>query len=201
MKLLNGFYIFVLIASFITLFNNLNNLLSPKIIVSLIGITSAILFFTKKSSFYFLAIIWIIVQIPYLKTDTFTLDLSQFLNIHFSIRWGTFSIGINAQVLLLIFLKQISLSEFLFKKVTFKAYTENLKLKRGNEYSFITTDIISKKLIGKSEIEIENESYSKVIFEPQKSERIKKAGITLIPLNENGKIKATIEYKMNNNVW
>ena len=95
----------------------------------------------------------------------------------------------------------ILLSEFLFQKVTFKAYTENLKLKRENKYSFIPTDIISKKLVGYSEIEIENETYSKVEFEPQKSEKIKKAGIVLIPLNKSGKIIATVEYRLNKNVW
>lgn len=196
MKLLNGFYIFVLIVSCITLFNNLNNLLNPTIIVSLIGITSAILFFIKKSNFYFLAIIWIILQIPFLKTETFKLDLSQFLNFHFSIRWGALSVGVNAQILLLIFLQQILLSKFLFKKVTFKAHTENIKLKRENEYSFIVTDIQSKKLVGVSKIEIEDEIYSKIIFGPKKSERIKKAGITLISLNKNEELKATVEYKL-----
>jgi hypothetical protein len=201
MKLLKGFYIYVLIASLITINNNLNNLLNPTIILSLIGIAAAILFFTKKSNFYFLAIIWIIAQIPYLIFGDFTLDLSQFLNFHFSLNIGSASLGLNAQILLLFFIKPILLSEFLFQKVTFKAYTENLKLKRENKYSFTPTDIISKKLVGDSEIEIENQTYSKVEFEPQKGDRIKKAGITLFPLNEGGKINATVEYRLNNNVW
>ena len=198
MKLLTGLYIYIVFASFLTIFNNLNNVLNPTIIVSLIGIASALLFFTKKSNFYFLAAIWIIVQIPFLKTDSFTLDLSQFLNIHFSIRWGTFSIGLNAQILLLVFIKQILLSEFLFKKITFKSYTENLKLTRDNEYQFITNDITSKKVLGKAKIELDTIVYQKVEFEPLKSEKVKKAGITLISLNSKEKIRATIEYKLNN---
>jgi len=201
MKLLKGFYIYVLITSLITISNNLNNLLNPTIIISLIGIASAIFFFTEKTNFYFLAVIWIIAQIPYFVIGDFTLDLSQFLNFHFSMNFGSLSLGLNVQIFLLLFLKQILLSEFLFQKVTFKAYTENLKLKRENEYSFTPTDIVSKKLVGSSEIKIENDTYLKVEFEPQKSERIKKAGIILIPLNESEKIKATVEYKLNNNVW
>ena len=200
MKLLTGFYIFVLITSLLTINNNLNDLLNPTIIISLIGIASAILFFAKKTNFYFLAIIWIIAQIPYLIIGEYTIDFSQFLNFHFSINIGSVSLGLNAQIFLLFFVKPILLSEFLFQKVTFKAYTENDKLKRENEYSFIPTDIVGKKLVGNSEIEIENEIYSKVAFEPGKSEKIKKAGITLITSNKIGKINATVEYKLNNNV-
>jgi hypothetical protein len=196
MKILTGFYIFVLITSFITINNNQNDLLNPTMIISLIGIISAILFFLKKSSFYFLAVIWIIAQIPFFETETFKLDLSQFLNFHFSMRWGTVSIGLNAQIFLLFFIKTILLSEFLFRKISFKAYTENAKLKRENEYSFMPTDIIGKKLVGKSDIEIENEIYTKFEFEPQKNERIKKAGITLIPINKIGKISAKVEYRL-----
>ena len=201
MKLLTGFYIFVLITSLITINNNLINLLNPTIIISLIGIASAILFFTKKSSFYFLAVIWIVAQIPYLIIGEYTIDLSQFLNFHFSINIGSVSLGLNAQIFLLFFLKPILLSEFLFQKVTFKAYTENDKLKREKEYSFIPTDILGKKLIGNSEIEIENEIYSKIEFEPAKSEKIKKAGIILFHSNKIEKINATIKYKLNNNMW
>jgi len=201
MKLLKGFYIFVLITSLLTIYNNLNNLLNPTIIVSLIGVLAALLFFAKKSSFYFLAVIWIIAQIPYLIIGDFTLDLNQFMNFHFSINIGSMSVGLNVQIFLLLIMKSILLSEFLFQKVTFKAYTENLKLKREDKYSFIPTDIISKKLVGISEIEIENETYSKVEFEPQKSEKIKKAGIILIPINNTGKINATVEFRINNNVW
>lgn len=197
MKLLTGFYIFVLITSLLTINNNFNDLLNPTIIVSLIGITSGILFFMKKTSFNFLAVIWIIAQIPYLIIGEYTIDLSQFLNFHFSLNIGSISLGINAQILLLFFMKTILLSEFLFQKVTFKAYTENEKLKRENEYSFIPTDIVEKKLIGNSEIEIENETYSKVKFEPIKSERIKKAGVTLIPNNKGRVIKATVAYELN----
>lgn len=197
MKLLTGFYIFALITSLLTINNNLNNLLNPTIIISLIGIASAILFFTKKSSFYYLGIIWIIAQIPYLIFGEHTIDFSQFLNFHFSLNIGSVSLGLNAQIFLLFFIKPLLLSEFLFQKVTFKAYTENDKLKRENEYSFIPTDIVGKKLVGNSEIEIENEMYSKVKFEPTKRERIKKAGITLIPNNKIGEIKATVEYKLN----
>jgi hypothetical protein len=197
MKLLKGFYIYVLFASVIELFNNLNDLLNPTVIISLIGITSAILFFTGKHKFYFLAILWVIAQIPYLIIDGYTFDLSQFLNFHFSMRWGSLSIGINAQVFLFLFVKQILLSKFLLQKIRFKAYTEHLKLKRENEYTFIPIDIVSKKLVGNSEIEIENEIYTKVEFEPIESDVIKKAGITLIPLNKNEKIKATVEYKLN----
>jgi hypothetical protein len=196
MKLLSGFYIFVLITSLLTINNNLNDLLNPAIIISLIGITSAILFFTKKSNFYYLAVIWIIAQIPNLIIGEYTIDLSQFLNFHLSLNIGSISLGLNAQILLLLFLKPIFLSEFLFQKVTFKAYSENEKLKRENEYSFIPTDIIGKKIVGISEIEIEDETYTKVEFEPIKSERIKKAGITLISSNKVGKIKATVEYKL-----
>jgi hypothetical protein len=196
MKLLSGFYIFVLITSLLTINNNLNDLLNPTIIISLIGITSAILFFTKKSNFYYLAVIWIIAQIPNLIIGEYTIDLSQFLNFHLSLNIGSISLGLNAQILLLLFLKPIFLSEFLFQKVTFKAYSENEKLKRENEYSFIPTDIIGKKIVGISEIEIEDETYTKVEFEPIKSERIKKAGITLISSNKVGKIKATVEYKL-----
>ncbi len=93
------------------------------------------------------------------------------------------------------------MSEFLFQKITFKAYTENPKLQIENEYSFIPTEIKFKKLFGKTDLEIENETYSMVEFEPIKSERIKKAGITLIPINNGPKIKATVKYKLNNNVW
>ncbi|TVZ47432.1 hypothetical protein [Olleya sp. Hel_I_94] len=197
MKLLTGFYIFVLIASLLTINNNLINLLNPTIIISLIGIASAILFFTKKSSFYYLGIIWIIAQIPYLIFGEHTIDFSQFLHIHFSLNIGSVSLGLNAQIFLILFIKPLLLSEFLFQKVTFKAYTENNKLKRESEYSFIPTDIVGQKLVGNSEIEIENEMYSKVKFVPTKSERIKKAGITLIPDNKIGEIKATVEYKLN----
>ena len=54
------------------------------------------------------------------------------------------SLGLNAQIFLLFFLKPILLSEFLFQKVTFKAYSENEKLKRENEYIFSPIDITGK---------------------------------------------------------
>lgn len=200
MKLLKGFYIYVIIASIITLFNNLNDSLNPAIIVSLMGIVSSILFFSKKNNYYFLAVFWIIAQIPYLKTDTFTLDLSQFLNIHITLHFGSLSFGINAQILLLLFLKQIFLSKFLFHEIRFRAYTEHLKLKRENEYTFIPTDIISKKLVGDTEIEIDDEIYSKVEFEILDSDTIKKGGLTLMSMGGISKINATVEYKLDDKV-
>jgi hypothetical protein len=175
--------------------------LDPTIIVSLIGITASLLFFLKKFNFYYLSIIWIIFQIPYIVLNEFTLDLSQHINFHISLNIGSVSLGLNFQILFLLFLKQIMLSEFLFQKITFKAYTENPKLNIENEYSFIPTEIKSKKLIGKTELLIENKIYSMVKFEPLKSERIKKAGITLIPIDNVPEIKATVKYKLNNNVW
>jgi len=197
MKLLTGFYIFVLITSLITIQNNLNNLLNPVIIVSLIGVLSSILFFVKKTNFYFLAIIWIVIQIPYLKFGSFIFDFSQFLHLHFSINIGSFSLGLNVQVLLLLFLKTILLSRFLYQRISFKAFSHNPKLKRGTEYSFIPTDIISDKLVGDSELEIENLTYSKVEFQPKKSKGFKKAGVILSNLDKKESIKATVEYKHN----
>ncbi len=180
-----------------TITNNLNNLINPTIIVSVVGIISSVLFLFKKTNFYFLAIIWIIVQIPFFESDSFKLDFSQFLNFHFSIIWGNISLGLNAQIFLLFFVKTLLLSELLFRKISFKAYSENDKLKRKNEYSFIPTDIVEKKLVGESAIEIDNITYSKIELKPVKSERIKKAGITMVSSNEVEKINALIEYKLN----
>jgi hypothetical protein len=202
MKLLKAFYIYSLVASLMTINNNWNNLLNPTIIISLIGIVGSILFFLKKYNFYFLGIIWLIVQIPYFEIGNFTFDLSQFVNFHLNIDIASLSLGINFQIILIyFFLKPLLLSKFLLQKITFSAYTENSKLQIGKEYSFIPTEIESKKLIGKNEIQIEKETYSRIEFEPEKSDRIKKAGITLIPINKGLKIKALVKYKMNNNVW
>jgi hypothetical protein len=197
MKTLTGFYIFVLVTSIITLNNNLYNLLKPTIIVSIIGIVSAILFFMKKTSFYFLAIIWIIAQIPFIELGEQTIDLAQFLNFHFSLQFGSLSVGLNAQVLLLFLLKPIQLSEFLFREISFRAYTENKIWKIENEYNFRSEDIIDNKIIGTCKIEIDNIIYSKVELEPIKSERVKKAGIILIAENNQQTIKGTVQYKLN----
>lgn len=200
MKKLRVFYIFVLITSFLTINNNLNDLLSPVNFISLIGIVSAVLFFVKKMSFYFLTILWIVAQIPYLVVGEQVIDFSQFLNFHFYLTFGSVSLGLNAQVFLLFFLKPILLSELLFQNVTFKAYSENEKLKRENEYSFIPIDIIDGKLVGNPDIEIENEIYSKITLKPVKSERVKKAGVTLVSSNEVRKIKGLVEYRLSNEV-
>ncbi|MGB1042125.1 MAG: hypothetical protein ACPGU6_01920 [Tenacibaculum sp.] len=151
-------------------------------------------------SFYFLTILWIVAQIPYLVVGEQVIDFSQFLNFHFYLTFGSVSLGLNAQVFLLFFLKPILLSELLFQNVTFKAYSENEKLKRENEYSFIPIDIIDGKLVGNPDIEIENEIYSKITLKPVKSERVKKAGVTLVSSNEVRKIKGLVEYRLSNEV-
>ncbi|CAM1358210.1 membrane hypothetical protein [Tenacibaculum sediminilitoris] len=195
MNLLRGFYICVLITSLLNINNNLNNLSNPSILISIIGITSSIAFFSKRMRFSFLGIIWIVAQVPYMIFGDFTFDLSQFINAHFAVNLGSISVGINAQVLLLFFLIPISLSEFLYRKVIFNAYTENSELKREDTYSFTPNGIEYNRLTSDSKIVIENKTYNKIIFEPQKSEGIKKAGIVLISETDNHKIKATIEYK------
>lgn len=196
MNILRVFYIFVILAGIITINNNISHLVNPTVFVALLGIISAVLFFKKIYKFYYLSIIWIIVQIPYYKSGGFVFDLAQLVNSHFSLNFGDTSIGINTHILLLLLLNHLILSGYLYRKVYFKAYTENSKLKMDDEYSFIPTDIKFKKLIGKSEIQIESEMYDKIEFEPIKDERIKKAGILILSENENEKINATVEYKL-----
>ena len=195
MNLLKGFYIYVLITSLLNINNNLNNLFNPSILISVIGIISTIAFFSKRMKFSFLGIIWIVAQVPYIIFGDFTFDLSQFINAHFALNLGSISLGINAQILLLFFLIPISLSKFLYRKIIFNAYTENSELKREDTYSFTPNGIEFNKLTSDCEIVVENKTYNKIIFEPQKSERIKKGGIILISETESHKIEATVEYK------
>ena len=143
-----------------------------------------------------MSVVWIIVQIPYFKSGDFTLDFAQLINAHLALNFGETSIGINTHILLLLFINHVVLSEYLFQRIDFKAYTENSKLSMDDEYSFVPIDIKFEKLIGSSDIQIENNKYNKIEFEPLKDERIKKAGITLISEDEKEKINATIRYKL-----
>lgn len=197
MQKLKIFYTFVIISSILTLFNNGFIVLNLSAIVSVLGIVASILFFAKKFNFYYLAILWIVAQIPYVAYQNDIFDLSQFLHFHLAITIGQLSIGVNAQVILLgLIIKDILLSRHLFKTLTFNAYTENDILKREDFYSFIPIDIKSKKLIGVSEIVIENVAYTNIQFVPLQEQQVKKASIVMSSFNEEKTIKATVQYSI-----
>lgn len=197
MQKLKIFYTFVIISSILTLFNNGFIVLNLSAIVSVLGIVASILFFAKKFNFYYVAILWIVAQIPYVAYQNDIFDLSQFLHFHLAITIGQLSIGVNAQVILLgLIIKDILLSRHLFKTLTFNTYTENDILKREDFYSFIPIDIKSKKLIGVSEIVIENVAYTNIQFVPLQEQQVKKASIVMSSFNEENTIKATVQYSI-----
>ncbi len=197
MQKLKIFYTYIIVSSILTLFNNGFIVLNLSAIVSVLGIVASILFFAKKFNFYYLAILWIVAQIPYVAYQNDIFDLSQFLHFHLAITIGQLSVGVNAQVILLgLVIKDILLSRYLFKTVTFNAYFENDLLKREDFYSFIPIDVKSKKLIGVSEIVIENVAYTNIQFVPLQEQQVKKASIVMSSFNEEHTIKATVQYSI-----
>ena len=80
--------------------------------------------------------------------------------------------------------------------MTFNAYFENDLLKREDFYSFIPIDVKSKKLIGVSEIVIENVAYTNIQFVPLQEQQVKKASIVMSSFNEEHTIKATVQYSI-----
>ena len=197
MQKLKIFYTYVIVSSILTLFNNGFIVLNLSAIVSVLGIVASILFFAKKFNFYYLAILWIVSQIPYVAYQNDIFDLSQFLHFHLAITIGQLSVGVNAQVILLtLVIKDILLSKHLFKTLTFNAYFENDILKREDFYSFIPIDIQSKKLIGVSEIVIENVAYTNIQFTPLQEQQVKKASIVMSSFNEENTIKATVQFSI-----
>ncbi len=98
MQKLKIFYTYIIVSSILTLFNNGFIVLNLSAIVSVLGIVASILFFAKKFNFYFLAILWIVAQIPYVAYQNDIFDLSQFLHFHLAITIGQLSVGVNAQV-------------------------------------------------------------------------------------------------------
>ena len=197
MQKLKIFYTYIIVSSILTLFNNGFIVLNLSAIVSVLGIVASILFFAKKFNFYFLAILWIVAQIPYVAYQNDIFDLSQFLHFHLAITIGQLSVGVNAQVILLgLVIKDILLSRYLCKTVTFNAYFENDLLKREDFYSFIPIDVKSKKLIGVSEIVIENVAYTNIQFVPLQEQQVKKASIVMSSFNEEHTIKATVQYSI-----
>ncbi|MBD3864372.1 hypothetical protein [Olleya marilimosa] len=197
MQKLKIFYTYVIVSSILTLFNNGFIVLNLSAIVCVLGIVVSILFFAKKFNFYYLAILWIVAQIPYVAYQNDIFDLSQFLHFHLAITIGQLSVGVNAQVILLgLVIKDILLSRYLFKTVTFNAYFENDLLKREDFYSFIPIDVKSKKLIGVSEIVIENVAYTNIQFVPLQEQQVKKASIVMSSFNKEHTIKATVQYSI-----
>lgn len=197
MQKLKIFYTYVIVSSILTLFNNGFIVLNLSAIVSVLGIVASILYFAKKFNFYYLAILWIVSQIPYVAYQNDIFDLSQFLHFHLAITIGQLSVGVNAQVILLsLVIKDILLSKHLFKTLTFNAYFENDILKREDFYSFIPVDIQSKKLIGVSEIVIENVAYTNIQFTPLQEQQVKKASIVMSSFNEENTIKATVQFSI-----
>lgn len=197
MQKLKIFYTYVIVSSILTLFNNGFIVLNLSAIVSVLGIVASILFFAKKFNFYYLAILWIVSQIPYVAYQNDIFDLSQFLHFHLAITISQLSVGVNAQVILLtLVIKDILLSKHLFKTLTFNAYFENDILKREDFYSFIPIDIQSKKLIGVSEIVIENVAYTNIQFTPLQEQQVKKASIVMSSFNEENTIKATVQFSI-----
>jgi len=197
MQKLKIFYTYVIVSSILTLFNNGFIVLNLSAIVSVLGIVASILFFAKKFNFYYLAILWIVSQIPYVAYQNDIFDLSQFLHFHLAITIGQLSVGVNAQVILLtLVIKDILLSKYLFKTLTFNAYFENDILKREDFYSFIPIDIQSKKLIGVSEIVIENVAYTNIQFTTLQEQQVKKASIVMSSFNEENTIKATVQFSI-----
>ncbi|MEL0645751.1 hypothetical protein V6251_15310, partial [Olleya sp. Ti.3.14] len=63
-------------------------------------------------------------------------------------------------------------------------------------YSFIPIDIAYKKLIGVSEIVIENVAYTNIQFVPLQEQQVKKASIVMSSFNEEITIKATVQYSI-----
>jgi len=194
MKTLKIFHLFALITSILTLNNNLSNFLVPATLISLIGIIGSVLFFLKNYNFNYLMIFWICSQFIYLKIGDFSLDLSQFFNFNLSLNIGVLSIGGNIQILLFIFIKPILLTKYINQNITIKPYTENSPLRKDDRISFMSKDIKSNKVIGILNYELDNLEYDNIIFEPIKSERMRKAGVILRSVNHSQKINATVTY-------
>jgi hypothetical protein len=194
MKTLKAFHIFALITSILELNNNLNNLLVPTTIISIIGIFGSVLFFTKNYNFNYLMIIWICSQFIYLKFDNFPMDFSQFFHFNIKFRVGPISIGGNIQILMFIFIKPIMLTKYLNKKISIKPYTANSPLRKDENITFTSNDIKSNKIIGDLNYELDDLQYDNIIFEPLESDKIKKAGVVIKSKKHSKKIKATVTY-------
>lgn len=187
----------MIISSALTINNNLNDLTNISVFVGILGIVSGILFFIKQYNLYYLATLWIILQIPYLIIDGTTYDFSQFFNFHVSMRFGSITLGVNAQIIFLLLLKYLILSQYLKQKIIVKPFTEKAKKIIENQILFEPENIVSsKRLSSKIDLEIENKHYSKLLFEPLKSDRIKKAGLVLIPSDSESPIKTTVSFEI-----
>ncbi|MFY0604815.1 MAG: hypothetical protein JXQ93_12825 [Flavobacteriaceae bacterium] len=202
MNILKAFYVYALISSLIAIWNSLNDLTNITVFVGLLGVVSSILFFLKQYKFYYLAIIWIIIQIPFVIVDDITIDLSQFLNVHLSLNIGDVSLGVNAQVFLLFLLKYLYLSKYLNQNIMVKPFTESAKKILNKPLVFLVNDLTEgKRLSGQIDFKINDESYSKALFQPMKDERVNKGAIVLIPSNSNSKtpVKFMVTYEVGEN--
>jgi len=197
MDILRSFYGFALLSSIINIYNHSSNLTSITVLVGVLGIISAILFFSKHYKFYYLGIIWIILQIPYVVFENTVYDFSQFINAHFSVNTSSLQFGINAHIILLLMARYLVLTKYLHQKIIAKPFTESSKEIMKVPITFEPESIIySKRLSSKIDLEIENIHYSKLLFEPLKSDRIQKGGLTLIPSKSGIPIKAAISFEI-----
>ena len=145
MNILKAFYAFAIGAGLFTIYSNLNNLMDPTIAVSILGIVSGILFFMKKYEFYYLALIWIIIQIPYFVVNDTSINLSLLYSVEFGLTFGTTKLGLNIHVFLLFFAKYLILSKYLEKEISVKPFTEKSTELIGDGITFKTIDVISNK--------------------------------------------------------
>ncbi|WP_117885744.1 hypothetical protein [Aureibaculum luteum] len=196
MNILKGFYAFAIGSGLFTIYNNLDNLVDPTIAVSILGIVSGILFFIRKYEFYYLALIWIIIQIPYFVINDTSINLSLLYSAKFGLTFGSSEIGVNIHVFLLFFAKYLILSQYLEKEISVKPFTEKSTELIGDGITFKTIDIISNKSLSSDiNLSLNGIDYSKLYFQPQDSDKIKKGTVFLIPTTGGNELKASIIFE------
>ncbi|MDT7831670.1 hypothetical protein RQM59_04720 [Flavobacteriaceae bacterium S356] len=197
MDILRFFYGFALISSVLNIYSHATSLTSITVLVGVLGIISAILFFSKQYKFYYLGIIWIVLQIPYVVFENNVYDFSQFINAHFSWQFGAIHFGFNFHIVLLLTVKYLILTKYLNQRIVVKPFTESAKETIKDSIEFKPKGILySKRLSAKVDLEIKNTHYSKLLFQPTKSDRIQKAGITLVPSESGIPLKATVSFEV-----
>lgn len=196
MNLLRIFYGLMVVISALTIVNNIGNLLVLNSLVAVLGIVGGILFFIKKYQHYYLVLLWIIIQVPYIGLDDMIFDMSLLLNFHLTLGFGSLSLGLNFQALFLLLVPYIILTKFLNREIEAKPFTEMTKADFGEKLVFQLTSISeSKKLVADVDIEVNGEHYSKLYFTPIKDERFNKATVSLVQGITKKMIKGTFSYE------
>jgi hypothetical protein len=158
------FPLIILTLSIISLFNMLSGVEIPRLLFSLLGIISAVLYFIKIRAFRYLMYIWILGQVVVIERETLDAagmwvsnplwDVTQTFNLNFGffMKFAQSKVGINLNLLALFFfglLKVLSVSSLIGTKFLFKKFGPNNKL--GNIFPLSGTAIKRVIVSGKKD--------------------------------------------------